>query len=182
MAITVTLALPVWVLMRALGFGMTAADSGDILSLRAQMTQQPARPHWTGFQEVSFETLGGFNYGTGASDALKANVVRPLPRNVRALNGHKISITGYIIPIDYEQHEVKSFALVKDQMSCCFGVAPKMNHWIYVTCDEPQHMVNMTNGAPVTVAGRLQVGEKTEKGMVVSLYRMQAVDTAPGGG
>ncbi|MBK7689263.1 MAG: hypothetical protein IPJ35_09825 [Elusimicrobia bacterium] len=38
-----------------------------------------------------------------------------------------------MMPIDIDEHGVRSFAFVKDQGSCCFGQAPLINHWVYVT-------------------------------------------------
>lgn len=62
------------------------------------------------------------------------------------------------------------FLLVRDQASCCFGAAPKMNHWIHVTAPEPG--LRVMTGRPITVLGTLRIGPFIEDGSVTSIYEM----------
>lgn len=81
------------------------------------------------------------------------------------------------MPIDINEKGVRSFALIKDQASCCFGQTPRINHWVYVTLTgKPLTEIRME---PYRVEGVLDVGEYYEGGYLVCVYRMTAEHCAP---
>ncbi|MEZ6015404.1 MAG: DUF3299 domain-containing protein [Planctomycetota bacterium] len=51
------------------------------------------------------------------------------PARVRALDGEKVALTGYMIPILWKDTTVPHFMLVRDLLACCFGGAPKADEW-----------------------------------------------------
>lgn len=115
------------------------------------------------YQELTFKSLGGFPYEPGKSG--------PLPDRVTRFNGKKVEMTGFMVPVDMDEHGVASFVLVKDQMMCCYGVAPALNEWIFVSVLK---RVPVSMDRPVSVFGTLDVGEDVEDGEVLSLYRLHA--------
>lgn len=101
-----------------------------------------------------------------------------VPQTIQAFTGKKVAIWGYMLPVKYEKDKIRTFLLLNNQMFCCFGVAPKMNEWVYVKVD-PKRPVEYVPDVPVKVYGTFEVGEEIKDGMVVSLYRMVADSLKP---
>jgi hypothetical protein len=78
-----------------------------------------------GYERVSFSALKS---PTGAPDLPTAEAVR--------LDGQKIFLKGYIHPTSLSSKNSKSFILVPDWATCCFGTQPPLTHMIEV------HLVN----------------------------------------
>lgn len=137
-----------------------------------------------GYRVISFAILGSFNY-KATRDTLRPKK-RPLPGEgppthelpayVKVLNGQRVKLQGYMMPIEFDEQNVKSFAVLPHLASCCFGTAPKMNRWVFVTTDT--HTQNKydeyESGIPVIVYGTLSVGEKDSEDVGTSLYRLKA--------
>ena len=70
--------------------------------------------------------------------ALKAESGQPDEPTARALelNGKRVFIKGYMYP-DGQSARIKTFVLVPDLGTCCFGGEPKLTHMIEVTLDGP---------------------------------------------
>lgn len=120
-------------------------------------------------EKIGFDFLGGFDYvvkapGPGGADSI--------PESVRALNGQRVELVGYAIPIDIDEKGIRSFALLKDQLSCCFGQAPRMNHWVYVTVKGKA--LREIGFEPIRVVGTLAVGEYYEEAYLICIYRLSA--------
>jgi hypothetical protein len=49
----------------------------------------------------------------------------PFPKEIKALNGKKIIMDGFMFPIDFEKGKVRSFILSNGMFGCCFGDAPR---------------------------------------------------------
>jgi len=95
---------------------------------------------------------------------------RAVPADIKALDGKKVALTGFMLPFEYRLVGASHFALLKSQAGCCFGVAPKLNEWIDV------HMTNMGKlymDTPVLVLGTLKVGEIREYGNLMGLYALK---------
>jgi hypothetical protein len=137
-----------------------------------------------GYRVISFVILGGFNYK--ATRETWRPKKRPLPGEgppthelpayVKALDGRRVKLQGFMMPIELDDQNVKSFAVLPHMASCCFGSAPKMNRWVFVTTDV--HTVNKydeyESGIPVIVYGTLSVGEKNSEDIGTTLYRLKA--------
>jgi Uncharacterized protein conserved in bacteria len=89
---------------------------------------------------------------------------------VKALNGQKVAVTGFMMPTAFDKNAVKSFLLMKDQAACCFGAVPKDNEFVDVEMNGEKGTRYMPD-VPITVVGKLQVGEKF---LVNSVYRIEA--------
>jgi hypothetical protein len=95
-----------------------------------------------------------------------------VPGSITALNGQKISVSGFMIPMLMYGDKVSSFILAQSRMTCCYGVVPKLNQWIYVKMDNGK-TTESTIDIPVTVFGTFSVGgefDQQNKGWC--LYRM----------
>ncbi len=125
---------------------------------------------------TSFEKLATFWYEPPDPDKdgpRKSNNDQ-IPENVRALDGKKIVIEGYMIPISVDKGKVTSFILSRYFASCCFGQMPEMNEWIEVEVEGDSGIDYLPYGA-VVCQGAFSVGEVLDDyGYVRSLFRMKA--------
>ena len=99
----------------------------------------------------------------------------PTPKAHKDLNGKKFAVRGFMIPFKVDGEDVTEFLLVRNQFACCFGVVPKMNEWIHVKMAKGK-VAPYAVDIPITVYGKLDCGELIEKGVVMSLYRMEATE------
>jgi hypothetical protein len=152
----------------------TAASTGTATSPSGESDYLP----------VTFDTLAGFYYepppvedeGTEKSTTLK----RPkdqIPAPVRALDGKKVAVQGFMVPFKLEKGATRTFLLVKDQSYCCFGRTPRMNEWISVTMAKDKTTKLITDQV-VTAFGTLHVSEESVQGVVLSIYRFDCDDVA----
>jgi hypothetical protein len=101
----------------------------------------------------------------------------PLPPEIRKLDGRKIIIEGYMMPIDFDKGKIQMFLLTRNMMGCCYADSFKITDVI---------KVQRADGKPVSylqmarVTGTLEVGEeKDSEGYIESVYRIKADDLAP---
>jgi hypothetical protein len=129
-----------------------------------------------GYMPIGFDKLAG--YQIEVSDELLVpqtnNVTKSadtqIPKAVKELSDKKISLRGFMLPLKVEGGLVTELLIMKDQSMCCYGTTPKINEWV---------SVKMKNGGvkplmdePVTLLGRLKVGETRENGYLVGIYSM----------
>jgi len=125
------------------------------------------------YQSVTWKQLGAFAYRPSVTPRQKASpTATPIPPSILALNGQKLRISGYMMPIEVEGEAVRTFVLVRDQQLCCFGRMPNLNEWVMVAMASGTTEMNMDE--PIEVEGSFHVGEQIEDGAVLSLYRLTA--------
>lgn len=141
-----------------------SARPGTLLVHEASSTNAPAFPHNPGHPsapiKLKFNLLGSWTYTEGKT---------PIPEKVRALDGKRVEITGFMMPIN-EPQRLTRFIVVQSLWGCCFGQTPAVNHVIVVTM-EPGKVVNFYPD-PVRVTGVFSVGETREEGYLISIYRL----------
>ena len=89
---------------------------------------------------VTWDTLAHFDYDAPEMEEELDPRLRlkkkkyPIPDFVKKLNGMSIAVVGFMIPVDTDDAEMRatSFILARTTASCCFGIVPKMNEWMYV--------------------------------------------------
>ena len=95
-----------------------------------------------------------------------------IPDEVKQIDGKKVAITGFMLPIDVDKGKVQRFLLLKSTMSCCFGVAPRINEVIYVESSKKQKIQTVMD-MPITVFGKLSVGQQfREDLMLIGVYQL----------
>lgn len=132
-----------------------------------------------GHSLVTWDTLSHFTYDTASMDEeIDVNMrlkkkKHPIPGFIRRLNGSPVAVVGFMIPIDTNDagDKATSFILARSQATCCYGITPKMNEWIFVQMDKNKN-ADAVMDIPVTAFGVLSVGEEKKAGMCWSLYRM----------
>lgn len=140
----------------------------------APATSQPLADE----QRISFSLLGDYTlnwyqYKDARKDSSFDLDAAVIPEKIRALNGKRVVIHGFMQPMDFSGGRLASFMLVGDMMDCCFGNMPRINDWIDVELAPPRD-VALNIYAPVVVTGTLEVGCKFLNGFVDSVYRLRA--------
>ncbi len=82
----------------------------------------------------------------------KKQMSEPVPV-VDGLNGKRVSIGGYIVPLDFDATTVKEFLLVPFVGACIHVPPPPANQLVFVTAAKGAKVAGMF--APVTVTGKL---------------------------
>jgi hypothetical protein len=133
-----------------------------------------------GYQRLGFDTLSAFPFevsrlmAEGSTDLAAASSATQatIPKTVQALDDHLAAIRGFLLPLKMNNGLAIEFLLMRNQNLCCFGAVPKINEWILVQA--PGEGVKPVMDQPITVMGRLRVGEIREGGYLVGIYRMEA--------
>lgn len=149
----------------------------------------PASPAEAGdYKIVAFDELAGFEYWPYStpegenSDSNTPENANIIPDKIKALDGQRVAVTGFMVPIEIRNGKIYSFMLVRNQMACCFGMPVSPNEWIDVEMAN-KNPAKYLPDIPLMARGVISVGEKkTEDGMVISIYRMVADDVAVKGG
>jgi len=141
---------------------------------------EPALPH--GCQKLGFETLSGFplevtkEMADGSLNLVAASTAtrKKIPAAVQTWDNRLVAIRGFLLPLKMNNGLTIEFLLMRNQNMCCFGSVPKVNEWI---CVEPQgEGVKPIMDQPITIMGKLRVGEIRENGFLVGIYKMQAAE------
>ena len=178
-------------MMKQLGF-VVRNSVGSVSGSRGAETSK-SRTSFSqkgGYWVVDFDSLSSFSADTpDASEDMnprrddmnsdpyehKSTVVKKkaeIPADIQGLDGQKATVEGFMIPMLTEKDRVMSFILAQSQMTCCFGIAPKLNQWIYVEMEKGKN-TEWAMDIAIKVSGTLSVGKKYDqenKGW--SLYRM----------
>ena len=119
---------------------------------------------------VGFDYLASFSYVMpDESHGPVEGSPEQIPANIRKLDETPIALKGYMLPLKVESGIVTELLLMRDQSMCCYGSVPLINEWVSVKMGAG---VKPVMDAPVTIYGKLQVGEVRENGYLVGLYQM----------
>lgn len=132
-----------------------------------------------GFLSLGFDQLSQYPYvlnNDGTIGNLPNGKLSEIPEDIKKYDGKKVALSGFAIPLSYEENKPTMFVLAKNQMLCCYGQAPKANEWAIVTMKKP---VELALDKPLAIAGTLRVGEVIEDGVVLCLYRLEGDDVFP---
>jgi hypothetical protein len=129
-----------------------------------------------GYQEIAFRTLTGFDLALSKEiadgTALPVQAEDPagsqIPENIRQLNGKKVVIQGFLLPVRMDEGLAVEFLLMRNQSMCCYGVPPKITEWITVRMSGKG--VKPVMDQPIAVVGTLHVGPARENGFLTGIY------------
>ena len=111
-------------------------------------------------------TVPGFDPANKPEEALAA-LNAQIPEALRKLDGRRVQITGFMLPVKFDGTKVTQFLLMRDQMMCCYGVVPQINDWVVVQMVKP---VQFTPDTPVSFRGKLRVNAMQENGFLTGVY------------
>jgi hypothetical protein len=111
---------------------------------------------------IQWEQLGEFNYKTGVlTDFLKK------------INGTKVRIPGFFVPLADDFRTVTEFLLVPNAQACIHVPPPPPNLIVHVKLDTPINIENITN--PTWVEGFFKI-EKIESVYGMASYLITSAD------
>ena len=156
------------------------ASPARVIFSPSQLAALPDIPLPTGYQRLGFDTLSAFPFevtramAEGATNlAVTSAAAWPsIPAAVKALDNHLVAIRGFLLPVKMNNGLAFEFLLLRNQNMCCYGSVPRINEWI--TVQAQGEGVKPIMDQPITVMGRLHVGEIREQGYLVGLYRLDA--------
>ncbi|MYE88453.1 DUF3299 domain-containing protein [Candidatus Poribacteria bacterium] len=90
---------------------------------------------------------------------------------IQAMNGRKVEIQGFMLPLHMSDGNLRTFMLLKDQMACCFGNMPRLNEWVYVRVPEKKK-IDIHQDVLITLLGTLHVGAKFEGVVLTGIYHL----------
>jgi len=129
-----------------------------------------------GVAVVTFDFLASYEYpipdnGVFTEETL-AEVDR-IPPAVRKLDGTRVAIEGYMMPLKIHEDRVENFILSRSTFGCCFGDYPTVNELILVEMTDARNYPE-SYGGPVLVTGRIEVGERlNDRGFLLNVYRVK---------
>ena len=99
------------------------------------------------------------------------------PRVVTELNGKRVKLGGYVVPLDFESTTVKEFLLVPFVGACIHVPPPPPNQIVYVKSDKGFEIGGTFD--PVTVTGTMKT-ETAFTGIADAGYSIDADSVEPG--
>src|SRR5262245_27959885 len=133
----------------------------------------------TDFTTAGFDVLSGYNIeisdellGPVTNDlaAVTAKTDALIPSKVKAYDKKRVALKGFMLPLKVEGGLVTEMLIMKDQSMCCYGTVPKIHEWVSIKMTEKG--VKPLMDQPVTLFGKLHVGEMRENGYLTGIYRM----------
>ena len=109
---------------------------------------------------VTFDEISSWPY----EDGLKG-----MPKRVKDLDGKKVLMTGFMLPID-EVQNIKEFLLVQSLWSCCYGQPPDINGIVRVVM--PKGRTTDYFFDPLKVIGTFKVEATVIDGYCVDIYQL----------
>lgn len=131
-----------------------------------------------GYTDVTFDRLASFDFvltkdmasGTASTKDINSHAKAQIPVGVQSLDGSKVVIQGFLLPVKMNEGLAVEFLLMRNQSMCCYGVPPKINEWITVQLKGKG--VKPMMDQPIAVAGVLHVGPIEENGSLAGIYRL----------
>jgi hypothetical protein len=106
--------------------------------------------------------------------------IADVPERFRGLDGKKVLLQGEVAPIgETAGDKVNKFTLCYSVARCCFGGAPKVQH--FVACQVPggNKVTNYVYGPQVNVYGTLHIKVIRDGGAISRLYQMDVERVEP---
>lgn len=129
-----------------------------------------------GYTATSFAVLSRFfpktSFVEGASAEDRWEELRKqIPEDVLALDGKKVALVGFTLPLTLVDGRATEFLLLRTQSACCFGQVPRVNEYVYVKM--PKGMKPELD-RPTIVGGILSVKWMGEGDELAGLYELHA--------
>ena len=130
------------------------------------------------YHVVGFDKLSGYNFEVSDdllapstnSAAMLQRVDSQIPESIKAYNDKPVALSGFMLPLKVEGGLVTELLIMRDQSMCCYGVQPKINEWVSVKMGKTG--VKPVMDQPITMFGKLRVGEMRENGYLVGIYSL----------
>lgn len=131
-----------------------------------------------GHLKLGFNVLGGYPFQLTKEDAKAAAatpdaaaVLAQIPDAIRELDGQKVLVSGFMLPMKMEGLETTEFLLVANSMLCCYGVVPPMNQWMVVRMKKGG--VKPQQDVPLSFFGTLRVQPRFDGDALSAIYHLE---------
>ncbi len=139
----------------------------QMLAAEKRLRDMIANGKITGVDRIlSFEEIASWPYEDGLIG---------LPKPVQQLDGKKVLMTGFMLPID-QVEDIKEFLLVQSLWSCCYGQPPDINGIVRVVMQGEARIDYQFE--PIRVTGTFRVKETKEDGYCVDIFQLEADSVA----
>jgi hypothetical protein len=122
-----------------------------------------------GYQATSFTELARFFISAPTS---WEEVRKQIPNDVMGMDGKKVALAGFTLPLKVENGRATEFLLLRTQAACCFGMVPRVNELVMVKMGAPG--MKPILDTPVVAAGTLRIKWIGEAGQLSAIYEMEA--------
>ncbi len=160
---------------------LAALSAGALATVASAAPAAPGRKAEIapgGYFKAGFDLLAAFPFDPPEPDpAAKPGTPPPsaakqIPPEIKALDGRKVIVSGFMIPTKMEKGLVTELLLVASQQLCCYGAVPKLNEFIVVKMLSGG--VKATSDVPVEFHGKISVKEVFEDGYLSHIYAVDA--------
>jgi hypothetical protein len=150
---------------------VAATNAGD--ALKACDAPLPKRLAEKQFVEIGFDKLASYTFNV-PDGVVPTNQIgkseEQIPKEVKAFDQSNVALKGFMLPLKVDNGLVTEMLIMKDQSMCCYGSIPRINDWVSV---KMKTGVKSIMDQPVTLYGKLRVGEMLENGYLVGIYELQ---------
>lgn len=167
------------------GLGWLAA--GVLAATMAQAQPAPSG----GPRKVTFKTLATYplettpagtatvvgGVGESGDNVVARGVAQPAPADFASLDGARVTITGYMLPLAFDGGRTREFMLMRSQAACCYGLTPKANEFVLVKTSATAG-VALLQDVPASFTGVLRIEPVRQGGIVVQCFRLEAAEDA----
>ncbi|SDS32664.1 DUF3299 domain-containing protein [Opitutus sp. GAS368] len=141
--------------------------------IAAATPDQPLKREPDGSWNVNFGQLASYKLeAPPAGTVARPGSVERIPEPLRKLDGQKVRVSGFMLPMKVEGGLATEFLIVRNPLVCCYGMMPAPNEWVCVKA--PGKGVPMQMDTPLQFSGTLHVGEIYENDFFVGVYRLDA--------
>jgi hypothetical protein len=100
----------------------------------------------------------------------------PIPPEIKALNGKRVAVRGFVIPLETDGKNIKTFLFADQLLTCLFCMGLGYDQWIMGTAVNGKgfHLSDEQYEEAMTVYGILEIGERYQEGQLESIYRIKA--------
>lgn len=138
------------------------------VEMSAERRKKHVAPREGATYVTSIKELGNFEY-----DPDKGGNI---PEDVKALNGVKVQVHGFMIPLD-QADQINHFSLVPSLFICCFGGQAQIQHQIVVHTPKGKAIGYFPD--EIVCEGILRVEEKKDDGYIVSVFELDVQSVKP---
>ena len=126
-----------------------------------------------GYTTTTFGRLAGYSFPIiNEEDPKKVAALynAQIPDDIKALDGKKTVVSGFMLPVKVNKGVVTELLLMKDQMSCCYGATPSLNDFVIVRM--PEGKGKLVVDTPIFIYGTLKVGAVLENDFLAGVYQL----------
>jgi hypothetical protein len=150
------------------------AAAADTANLAAGFSA-PAPRVERGYLLLDFYWLSKFNFvrpdALDAASAPAAKADEQIPPLVKSWSGKKVVLTGFMLPLVFQDGKTTQFLLMANLMLCCYATVPKVNDWVVVQLPGGTDVIQ---DQPIEFRGVFHVGPQFDGGVLSSVYQMDA--------